>query len=549
MDATQGFDICSGSRDVIFRPLVRFNKADIHAKIRSENGSAIISEAEDLLLLCAKDAAGYDVEASRLKSQLMYIEAQKKNLQDYTRKIRFLLSPIRRIPNEILIRIFEFACDTNWFTQKPSLYPQLDDQKSQLPALTVSAVCSRWRSLSTSSPRLWNSLYLEILTPYKNVEEGKRFQLALELYLERSACAPLYLDIDLNIQQYILFDTLVQHAHRWKTLQYRGDSRLLRNREFILPILEELDLSSHNMGIEDLNCFQNAPNLRILRTRSVPRSTRPLLALKQLESLTLRSLGVGAKLDSMLDLCDNLTVLELRYASVNYLAQLSATPRAVSSTVCTLNLFTFNENFLEAVLTTHTLPALTRLKLDLSSSEFIWPKYAFDNFLSRSTCVITSLSIDFAGLLEWDVVPALQSLHSLVDLSLKEYNADSIATTTSHLLSRLHAAGHTLGECQTQNDEWSRLLCPQVLVPKLRRLQMEMWDSRFYDNLVVSMVSSRWLPDPDYAAMIGVDCLESVALHFHKRRVAREVYEPLRHLDRMGLRVVVTVDGRVTELD
>ncbi|KAJ3887785.1 hypothetical protein GG344DRAFT_16330, partial [Lentinula edodes] len=160
------------------------------------------------LLLCAKDAAGYDVEASRLKSQLMYIEAQKKNLQDYTRKIRFLLSPIRRIPNEILIRIFEFACDTNWFTQKPSLYPQLDDQKSQLPALTVSAVCSRWRSLSTSSPRLWNSLYLEILTPYKNVEEGKRFQLALELYLERSACAPLYLDIDLNIQQYILFDTL-----------------------------------------------------------------------------------------------------------------------------------------------------------------------------------------------------------------------------------------------------------------------------------------------------------------------------------------------------
>ena len=66
------------------------------------------------------------------------------------------------------------------------------------------------------------------------------------------------------------------------------------------------------------------------------------------------------------------------------------------------------------------------------------------------------------------------------------------------------------------------------------------FDGEIFDDLAfVRMVQSRWLPDSEYATMIGMNCLRSVVLKFSKREVEEEVYRPLQDLDRMGMSVVI----------
>ncbi|KAG7440585.1 uncharacterized protein BT62DRAFT_822915, partial [Guyanagaster necrorhizus] len=60
-------------------------------------------------------------------------------------KYRYFIAPIRRVPNEILSEIFSFTCAD----MSDSV-----DIVSGAPWV-LSHVCSLWRSICLSSPRLW----------------------------------------------------------------------------------------------------------------------------------------------------------------------------------------------------------------------------------------------------------------------------------------------------------------------------------------------------------------------------------------------------------
>lgn len=77
-------------------------------------------------------------------------------------------------------------------------------------------------------------------------------------------------------------------------------------------------------------------------------------------------------------------------------------------------------------------------------------------------------------------------------------------------------------------------------LPKLHTLSLSIGGVNFDDTAVVDMTSSRWLPDPNYAEVVGVSCLRSVVLRFRHRPVDHKIYMPLQHLDKMGMRVVIT---------
>ncbi|KIK52720.1 hypothetical protein GYMLUDRAFT_105328, partial [Collybiopsis luxurians FD-317 M1] len=70
-------------------------------------------EVEEMILSLNRDMADYESEIAHLQSQILFVEAQKKRLLDYKRSLQFLLSPIRRLPNETLGGVFTFACDMN----------------------------------------------------------------------------------------------------------------------------------------------------------------------------------------------------------------------------------------------------------------------------------------------------------------------------------------------------------------------------------------------------------------------------------------------------
>ncbi|KAE9406620.1 hypothetical protein BT96DRAFT_934082 [Gymnopus androsaceus JB14] len=120
-------------------------------------------------------------------------------------------------------------------------------------------------------------------------------------------------------------------------------------------------------------------------------------------------------------------------------------------------------------------------------------------------------------------ISALQLLPSLLELSINDdFARENKSPVTSRLVSHLHSSGL---------DDQSSSSSP--LLPKLRSLKLNVGGNTFDDATFVNTVLSRWLPDPDYAEVVGVSCLRCVVLLFRDRKVDEKIYEPLNHLDKM----------------
>ncbi|KAE9408922.1 hypothetical protein BT96DRAFT_807403 [Gymnopus androsaceus JB14] len=177
-----------------------------------------------------------------------------------------------------------------------------------------------------------------------------------------------------------------------------------------------------------------------------------------------------------------------------------------------------------------TFPSLGELIIcseDGSTPNLIWPLDAFSAFISRLACTLTMLSLSSVTVFDLDLIADLNLLPSLINFSIDGLlNPEGGSPITSRFLSSL-----------TLHDSGSPLL------PKLRFLSIKLHGASFDDVAFVRMVSSRWLPDPACAAVIGMDCLRSVVLHFEERGVDENTYTPLYDLDRKGMQVVITGNG------
>jgi hypothetical protein len=94
------------------------------------------------------------------------VDALNKEIDELTKRrdehARFveehsaLLSPIRRVPNDILSLIFLASLPRNSHFQK------LTKLSGIHPALVLSHVCRRWRHMSLSTPSLWSVINIDI---------------------------------------------------------------------------------------------------------------------------------------------------------------------------------------------------------------------------------------------------------------------------------------------------------------------------------------------------------------------------------------------------
>ncbi|KAE9384298.1 hypothetical protein BT96DRAFT_793957, partial [Gymnopus androsaceus JB14] len=159
-----------------------------------------------------RDLEDSEREVMRLQSQIMFIQEQQKRLRAYKTKIHSLSSPIRKIPNEILASIFDSACEAQW-----------NLLQDYIPALSLSATCTRWRSLALSSPNLWSRLKLEItsgeIAPV-GVHDLDSFVATVKLFFERSGKHNLEIDLDIRgeetDQSPSVLELLFEHSQRWK---------------------------------------------------------------------------------------------------------------------------------------------------------------------------------------------------------------------------------------------------------------------------------------------------------------------------------------------
>lgn len=533
------------------------NTAELYTKLRSEFGTGVYKpeDVQEMLLLSNRDLENYESEIIRLKSQILYVESQKKRLHDYRVKLRSLLSPVRQLPNETLGLIFGFACNQNFLQQ----YPWLDwDNPSptklssplfrHLPTLAISTVCKRWRTLAVSSPGLWSTISLEILMHDAAPVMFKGRVAILERYLERSANWPLSIELavlgDSEEDEHVFLISLIQHSQRWKSFRYRGNFTLSRHQGFLqtsFPLLEELDLMDllghRRVAVENLRCFRDAPKLVALVTNAPPKvikeSGLPLNQLTFVDTVSSKREQMG----DILDFCSNIVTLKVwQRTAMGAYSNLSVNSQTISKKVSSLTLrfcrYEEEGDFLEAVFASYTLPALTQLHVEAKDPpcESEWPKDEFTKFIARSQCSITSFSLHRLGISDLDVISVLQVLPSLLTFSINDDNVRwGESPITSRLISHLHSS---------DNDDQSS--SSPSLLPKLRSLSLNVGGAVFDDAAFVDMVSSRWLPDPEYAEVVGVACLRSVVLHFRHREVDRKIYEPLDCLDKMGMQVVIT---------
>lgn len=516
----------------------------------SNSGSNIVVDPHgirEMILLSEKDLDDYDAEITRLQSQITYAQTQKQRLQEYKATlVQSLLSPFR-FPNEILFMVLESACENNLLQEYPwgleSEQPRTllsSPAITYLPALAISSVCIQWRSLTLALPQLWSRIRVETAPamfecdPQEVSNVGSGFIKTLQLYLDRSANDPLIIDLETKgrwRREMIIppaVNLLLEYTHRWKTFKYTGDYWLdkitgFERQPLSFPILENLTLNGVTCSIvkADLDCFTDAPKLRTLETNSSEQEFK--LPLKQLTSLGIHSPDAG-----VLTQCPNLTALKLWSHYYLYEQEGNLTPNMLLS-MNRLESFTFvydTDSFMEAQLSSLMLPSLTELVIypdeDFHDKNLIWSRKAFNEFISRSSCILTTLSISSVVITDRDLIAALQLLTSLTNLGVddKLQLTEVESPITSYFLSSLRLHPH---------DSTS------PLVPKLASLSIIKFNGTLFDDAAfVEMVSSRWLLDS------GINCLRSVVLRFHQRKVNKDIYKPLYDLDRSGMRVVVT---------
>lgn len=202
------------------------------------------------------EAQTRQVDIDRLETALSRLRVkQDLTLQDLDSH-KSVFSPIRRLPEEILLRIFKIGSDH---------YDDSTDLK-QAPWV-FGYVCHHWRVLTRSSPSLWASLYVDLASPPAHN--------LLTIFLSLSTNVPL--DITLDVREIgdegkvVLHNDIIPLSHRWSNLRIMVTKDTIF--EFLpitdrLPILKFLHITVFP-GVEPsqstsspIHMFLSAPLLR-----------------------------------------------------------------------------------------------------------------------------------------------------------------------------------------------------------------------------------------------------------------------------------------------
>ncbi|KAF5365930.1 hypothetical protein D9758_006589 [Tetrapyrgos nigripes] len=493
------------------------------------------------------DIRGFDWEISQLRSRLLYLEELQELLSKHDEQLKSLSAPIRRLPVELLTRIFVAVCDGHPITF--AAHARME-RFGCLP-FTLASVCSGWRQIVIDIPRLWSNL--KLLWAHSASFTHSHLEQSLRLCLVRSKSYALSIGDLLEAK----FPSLTS-----------GKS---------FPLLETLEVRHYRAGdgLPDLFLFNSAPRLHSLKTSQLPPPER-LRAFTPRNQITNLEVIYGWSVYAELHNFPNLK--SLVYAEVDHefvpgpeeppwqtLPHLSMVEFQMST--CEAGHEEISQNhLLKLLIDKLTLPSLTTLaiknlhkRVDDDSVERMfkgnWPHQAFADFFQRSACSLSALHLDHISLPDTDLCSLLKLHPCLIELRVREirrkdydfapYPLDDGTVfqfqdlITPLLLTTLHAFNHGLTSSSP-------------LVPKLQNLYFAADGDLFDDVLFWKMVVSRWVPNSDTsscrenasASATRVTCLRSVKLRVLGRALREDVDLKLRHLKKAGLDFALLSEGK-----
>ncbi|EEB93091.1 hypothetical protein MPER_08302 [Moniliophthora perniciosa FA553] len=223
------------------------------------------ARAEDLgelvhwLRVVTKTVENRHVELSRLVQQLSGMT--KTN--------------IRRLPPELLSIIFT-GCWEDAETDEELNFTSWNRHIT----LILSHVCSQWRAIVLSDPRLWSRIILHFERRF-NPAIARRITNLTRLFLDRSGSKPLDISVHTPTSEYELqpqyihhrhvLNVLVKRAHRWRSAKFRIPYGKHLRLPASLPLLESLSIERiHDLFSDEREPWTytyslNAPRLRELK--------------------------------------------------------------------------------------------------------------------------------------------------------------------------------------------------------------------------------------------------------------------------------------------
>ncbi|KAL0956034.1 hypothetical protein HGRIS_002207 [Hohenbuehelia grisea] len=216
-----------------------------------------LSMAREYVAALDTDLRYYDDELVFVRSYLDQIQARQTETQSARQRLFNVLSPIRRLPDELLREIFQWC----WAAEPINILK---------PPWTLSMVCRRWRFIALSTSTLWNSI---ILPP-----TFKGMNTLLSILIQRSGVAPL----DFTLHPTASDDTfliLFAQIYRWRKASLHLTPRrydILGSFQGHLPNLQEMVLRYMPTAGErladrsPLHTFSAAFNLTWVKTLDIP---------------------------------------------------------------------------------------------------------------------------------------------------------------------------------------------------------------------------------------------------------------------------------------
>ena len=216
--------------------------------------SSEILEIKDFLTKPLARLTSIKAEIDRLNSIIEKLYDEHSALNAEIEAHRALLSPLRQVPLDIMEEIFTHCLPTD----------QNAVMSTREAPLLLGRVCSEWRSITLSTPRLWASLHIPSSTPESFIgHSALDFEIekcckGAEEWIRRSGECPLSISLhtpsphchsDIAIKQPFeeVSKQILLSSKRWKNFSCRGlnDSftHFQKIAEGDVPMLESLGIA------------------------------------------------------------------------------------------------------------------------------------------------------------------------------------------------------------------------------------------------------------------------------------------------------------------
>ncbi|KAK7049396.1 hypothetical protein VNI00_005997 [Paramarasmius palmivorus] len=451
----------------------------------------------------------YQNEIDNFKSKIVLRENKRSHLSKKMAKYRSLLSPVHKMPPEVLGNVFAFACEEQTVSFRPDHIPQ---------PLLLSAVCGRWREVAVATPFLWTSININFAA-WEKVEHYRHLLQQTQLFLERSKISPLHIYLNFNYKlprddAVSTLTVLVSHSNRWQRLILAGVTQdCLRQAVFSpleqygLPMLVHLDVSGlTDQDTEDADfvcqLFAHCPSLTSLRMKNDEvnpvRTSLPWQQIKMLETYFMYESGLN-----LVPRCPNLERLALY--CVGGVSEDPIPVTHVISPVQRLSIDAQAEDDATCIFMNSTLRELSSIEIrgiDENSGPWTNLQTAFADFLARSSCSLTSITLDRLPITDTQATRLLQLLPTLTTLHIGECRS----ATTNRIITT------------TFLDRFSDIteMSTAPFLPQLAHVKFVLHAEGLDVGVLSRALTSRWVPDTEYALTLGIACTQSIDIVFVK---------------------------------